>query len=84
MDMRKGRSTGDQIRALRADIERRLIDDGAKRIRLLEELERVEKDLRSLVVDASDAGLTTRRIGELLKLSSAGVSKWIAKGREEK
>lgn len=82
--MHKGQSTGDQIRAMRSDIERRLIDGGAQRIRLLEELGQVEKVLRALSVDASEVGLTTRRIGELLKLTSGGVSKWIAKGREEK
>lgn len=82
--MSKEPSTAEQIRVLREGIEKKLAVGGDKRVRLLDQLSRLETELRSLTVDAADAGITTRRMGELLKLTSGGVSNWVAKGRQER
>jgi hypothetical protein len=54
---------------------------GARRIRLLEELADLDEILRPLVIEAAQLGVTTRRIGELVGLTSGGVSNWARKSR---
>lgn len=72
------------IEERRADVVRRLIAPGTKRIELIADLAEVEAIVRPLVIEAVELGLTTRRIGDLVGLTSAGVSKWVSKARQAK
>jgi hypothetical protein len=47
------------------------------------ELEEVEADIRGLMVDATAVRITTRRMGELVGLTSGSVSNWVAKAMNE-
>ncbi len=63
-------------------LERRLEERGARRLQLMEELKTVEADIRVLMLDATEARITTRRMGELVGLTSGAVSTWIGKERQ--
>ncbi len=81
--MRQGKSTGERIKAQRETLERRLEERGARRFQLMAELEEVEADIRGLMVDATAVRITTRRMGELVGLTSGSVSNWVAKAMNE-
>jgi hypothetical protein len=81
--MQRGQSAGDQIRALRLSFENELSVLGTERQRLLRQLAVTESKIRVLAVDAADAGVTYQRIGDLVGLTSGGVSKWISKTRSK-
>jgi hypothetical protein len=52
---------------------------GARRIELLQELGELDAVLLPLVAEASELGVTTRRIGEIVGLTSSAVSNWSRK-----
>ncbi|WP_455353066.1 hypothetical protein [Streptomyces sp. SYSU K217416] len=54
----------------------RLLEPGAERSRLASELERLDRDLKPLVLAAVEAGVPYRRIAELTSISRATVARW--------
>ena len=75
---------GKSIEERRADVVRQLIEPGARRIHLIEQLADVEDEIYPLVIEAVRLGITTRRVGELVGLSSATVSNWATGKRRTK
>lgn len=63
----------------RADVVRRMSGPGARRVELLQELAELDRILKPLVAEASELGVTTRRIGALIGLASSAVSTWARK-----
>lgn len=61
---------------LRAQAEERLRPLGQRRIRLLAELEEVERELRPVVRDAVRVEVSQRRISALTALSTTTIGKW--------
>jgi hypothetical protein len=80
--MQQRKSAGERIKEQREVLERRLEERGARRLQLMEELKTVEADIRVLMLDATEARITTRRMGELVGLTSGAVSTWIGKERQ--
>jgi hypothetical protein len=64
----------------RADVVRRMSGPGARRVELLQELAELDRTLQPLVVEATELGVTTRRIGTLIGLAASAVSNWARKG----
>ncbi len=65
----------------RADVVRQISGPAARRIELLAELTELDRKLSPLVLKASELGLTTRRLGELLGLTNGSISNWVARER---
>lgn len=65
----------------RAEIVRQIAGPGARRIELMAELAELDKKLSPLVFKASELGVTTRRLGELVGLTSGSISNWVARER---
>ena len=61
---------------LRATAEAALVDPGAERTRLLDELEAVEVRIRPLVVEAVRMEVPYRRINELTAVAPNTAIKW--------
>ena len=80
--MSQRKSAGERIKEQREVLEKRLEERGARRLQLMEELKQVEADIRVLMLDATEARITTRRMGELVGLTSGAVTTWIAKERQ--
>ncbi len=80
--MQQRKSAGERIKEQREVLERRLEERGVRRLQLMEELKTVEADIRVLMLDATEARITTRRMGELVGLTSGAVSTWIGKERQ--
>lgn len=47
------------------------------------EIRRIEQQRRRLMVEASDLGLTTTKIGEAAGASQTAVSRWVREAREQ-
>jgi DNA-directed RNA polymerase specialized sigma24 family protein len=60
----------------RAQAVRQLMEPGKERVRLAAELERLDTQLRPLVLEAIKAGVPTRRVAELTGISRATVARW--------
>jgi hypothetical protein len=67
----------------RATAVRLLLEPGRERARLAAELERLDADLRPLVLGAIEAGVPYRRISELSGVSRATVARWGTAGSRE-
>ena len=61
---------------LRADAEAKLREPGQRRIRLLAQLEELDRELRPLIAAAREVELPIRRITELTAVSPNTVRAW--------
>jgi DNA-directed RNA polymerase specialized sigma24 family protein len=68
---------------LRAAAEERLLDPGARRIRVLAELEQIDEELRPLVVSARLNEVSLRRVSKVTGLSTNTITSWVRRAEQE-
>lgn len=68
---------------LRAEAEKAITPLGQKRVRLLAQLEEIDRDLRPLIAEAVRMEVPYRRINELTAVSPNTARAWATKSTED-